>query len=102
VVWAQEHLNGAGQSVAVSGTFDAATQQAVQQFQSGAGLPPTGVIDTATWNALLTMTPVAVDWTSSSAPSGARAARRREGGPATARLPARRYEIGRADVPGSP
>jgi len=91
VVWTQEHLNGAGQSVKVNGTFDAATKQAVSQFQAGAGLPVTGVADTATWNALLRVTPVAPDWTASAAP--ARAARAGLGGPPTARLPARRDEI---------
>jgi Putative peptidoglycan binding domain len=95
VVWAQQHLNGAGQSVAVTGTYDAATQQAVVQFQASAGLPATGQIDTATWNALLRVAPVAVDWTaaSSSAGSARAAATHRSSGPRSATLPARRNEI---------
>jgi hypothetical protein len=95
VVWAQEHLNGAGQAVAVTGTYDAATQQAVAQFQAGAGLPATGQIDTATWNALLRVAPVTPDWTIAAGPTGgaARAARTPRTGPPTAALPARRNEI---------
>jgi hypothetical protein len=97
VVWAQQHLNGAGQSVAVTGTYDATTQQAVAQFQASAGLPATGQIDTATWNALLRVAPVAVDWTaaaSSSAGSARAAATHPSSGPRSATLPARRNEIG--------
>lgn len=95
VVWAQEHLNGAGQAVPVTGSYDAATQQAVANFQAANGLPPTGSIDTTTWQALLKVTPVMVDWTAP-APSGsggATAARSRTRAPSSARLPAVRDEI---------
>jgi hypothetical protein len=80
VIWAQEHLNGAGAGVPVTGQFDPATQQAVEQFQASRGLPVTGVIDTATWNALLQVAPVMVDWTTTPPPARAalRAARRDE------------------------
>jgi hypothetical protein len=100
VVWAQQHLNGAGQSVPVTGTYDATTQQAVTQFQAGAALPVTGQIDTATWNALLQVAPVAVDWTAAAPAArsaGAARAARADGthrtGPPSATLPARRNEI---------
>jgi hypothetical protein len=96
VVWAQQHLNGAGQSVAVTGTYDATTQQAVAQFQAGAGLPASGQIDTGTWNALLQVAPVAVDWTAAPSPTGsarAAAAGTHRSGPRSATLPARRNEI---------
>jgi Putative peptidoglycan binding domain len=94
VVWAQEHLNGAGQFVAVTGNYDPATQQAVSQFQGSVGLPATGTIDTATWTALLKVTPVMVDWTAPAATaSKARAARRRGHAPWSARLKPRRDEI---------
>jgi hypothetical protein len=95
VVWAQEHLAGAGQPVPVTGQYDAATQQAVSQFQAAAGLPVTGTIDTATWTALLRVTPAMVDWTAPAAAtsSNARSARRRGHAPLSARLPARRHEI---------
>jgi putative peptidoglycan binding protein len=96
VVWAQEHLDGAGQQVPVTGQYDAATQQAVSNFQAASGLPVTGTIDTGTWQALLKVTPVMVDWTAPAPPAssgGATAARRRGHAPRSARLHARRYEI---------
>jgi hypothetical protein len=83
VIWAQQHLKGAGQTIAVDGDFGASTQSAVKGFQADAGLPATGTIDTATWQALLKHTPVATKWSA----GGARRA------PVTAKLPARRYEI---------
>jgi hypothetical protein len=81
VVWAQQHLKGAGQAVTVDGNFGATTVSAVKSFQTSAGLAATGKIDTATWQALLQHAPVAAKW------SAARSA------PRTAKLPARRYEI---------
>ena len=83
VIWAQQHLKGAGQSVTVDGNFGAGTQSAVKRFQTGAGLAASGNIDTATWRALLQHAPVAAKWSSSR-------------GPASAKLPARRYEIPRS------
>src|SRR4051794_21463493 len=80
VVWAQQHLKGAGQSLAVDGDFGSGTQAAVKSFQSGAGLPESGKVDTATWQALLQHAPAKTKWS---------AARQ----PKTAKLPARRYEI---------
>jgi murein L,D-transpeptidase YcbB/YkuD len=77
VRWAQQHLKGAGQTLTADGDFGAGTVTAVKNFQTGAGLPPTGEIDTATWQALLEHAPAKVS----------RA-------PKTAKLPARRYEIG--------
>jgi hypothetical protein len=79
VLWAQQHLKAAGESVPVDGTFSTSTETAVKHYQSGAGLAVTGTIDTATWQALLKQAPAKVRWT--------RAA------PRTAKLPARRYEI---------
>jgi hypothetical protein len=83
VLWAQQHLKGAGQALTVDGDFGSGTEQAVKSFQSGAGLPATGQIDTATWQALLQHAPVAAKWSAS------------HSAPKTAKLPARRYEIGR-------
>lgn len=77
VLWAQQHLKGAGQTLAADGDFGSGTVTAVKNFQTGAGLPVTGEIDTATWQALLEHAPAAM---------------RRA--PKTAKLPARRYEIG--------
>jgi hypothetical protein len=78
VIWAQQHLKGAGQPVTVDGDFGSGTEQAVRSFQSANGLPVTGTIDTATWQALLQHEPVAAKW---------------KAAPKTAKLPARRYEI---------
>src|SRR3954470_248341 len=79
VLWAQQHLKGAGQALTVDGDFGSGTQSAVRSFQTGAGLAASGTVDTATWQALLKQAPAKVRWT--------RAA------PRTAKLPARRYEI---------
>jgi len=97
VVWAQQHLNGAGQDIPVTGRFDAATQLAVQAFQTVAVLPATGVVDTATWLAILRADPRPVDWTAGVARTAraARAARDRgRTGPPTAHMRARAYEVG--------
>jgi hypothetical protein len=78
VVWAQEHLAGAGQPVTVDGSYDTATETAVGNFQAANALPVTGAIDTATWQRLLTVAPVAPDWTSTPAPKARASALRRE------------------------
>jgi hypothetical protein len=84
VIWAQQHLKGAGQTVTVDGDFGTATETAVRNFQAGAGLPVTGQIDTATWQALLQHAPAAAKWSASGT------------APKTAKLPALRYEIPRS------
>jgi hypothetical protein len=106
VVWAQQHLAGAGQPVAVDGDYGPGTANAVSAFQADAGLPVTGVLDAATWPTLLRTTPIAVDWVararrqaSAARASGARAASVAGGlpagpnGPSSAGLAAKRYEI---------
>ena len=40
------------QSVPITGTYDEATERAVSAFQVYAGLPETGVVDRATWEAI--------------------------------------------------
>ncbi len=92
VIWAQEHLNAAGQKVSVDGQFGPQTQAAVEAFQKGAGLPPTGKIDTATWKALLRYTPPHYSWATGQA-QAASANSRGITGPPTAHLPAKRDEI---------
>src|SRR4051812_33649751 len=43
VIWAQQHLRGAGQSsLKVDGDFGSGTQEAVESFQSASALPVTG------------------------------------------------------------
>src|SRR3954469_5385030 len=79
VIWAQQHLRGAGQSLTVDGDFGSGTVAAVKSFQSANGLAATGTIDTATWQALLQHAPAKKSWKAKP--------------PKTAKLPARRYEI---------
>jgi hypothetical protein len=100
VVWAQEHLAGAGQAVTVSGTFDAATTAATGAFETAAGLPVTGQVDEATWRVLLRYPAAAPDWTVTKSPRAAAATvsgAADRTGPPTAWLRARRDE-----VPGGP
>jgi hypothetical protein len=63
VIWAQEHLAGAGFKLAIDGDFGPATQNAVRAFQTRRHLPVTGNVNGATWNALVKVTPVQVTWT---------------------------------------
>jgi Putative peptidoglycan binding domain len=63
VIWMQQHLVSADPSVVVDGKFSAATEAALQSFQTARGLPPTGVTDAATWQALLALAMRPVDWT---------------------------------------
>ncbi len=98
VVWAQEHLNGAGAGLPVTGYFGAATQTAVQGFQLAHGLPVSGVLDPATWTALLAVKPASTPWASLPPASSRRAhsasATAASGdAPASARLRARRDEL---------
>jgi len=63
VIWAQEHLAGAGFKLAIDGDFGPATQGAVRAFQNRRHLPVTGTVNGATWDALVKVTPVHVTWT---------------------------------------
>ncbi|GAC1319083.1 MAG: hypothetical protein NVSMB25_09350 [Thermoleophilaceae bacterium] len=90
VVWAQQHLRAAGKAIALDGAYGAGTEQAVSSFQSDAGLPATGRIDTATWVALLRIIPARARWWAGAARA---AGIRGRNGPASAALRARRYEI---------
>jgi hypothetical protein len=89
VIWAQEHLVGAGETIAIDGAYGSGTAQGVRDFQSAHGLAVTGTIDAATWPTLLQQPAAAPDWaaTARATAAGART------GPPSARLPARRREI---------
>ena len=108
VVWAQEHLVAAGQPVTVDGGYGAATQTAVQNFQTAGGLTPDGVVGPATWAALLRYTPATMIWGQSASRHGAmaRSALARRRGvrilalPRSASRPARRNEIAGAGGAG--
>lgn len=63
VLWMQEHLATAIPAQTTTGVFDAATKTNLEQFQSAHGIAATGVTDAATWQALLALPPVAVNWT---------------------------------------
>jgi hypothetical protein len=63
VIWAQEHLYGAGLRVAVDGAFGPKTQSAVRTFQRRHKIAATGVVNGVTWDALDKITPATVRWT---------------------------------------
>ena len=62
VVWLQQHLASFDPAVAVTATFDAATDTALRNFQASRGLPVTGVTDAATWPAVLGLPVQPHDW----------------------------------------
>jgi len=94
VVWAQEHLKGAGQSLAVDGSYGSGTAAAVRSFQAANGLPASGAVDAATWPALLRAPVAAQNWAARAA-ARASVAGTKTGrtGPPSAGLPARAEEI---------
>ncbi|HUE25258.1 MAG TPA: peptidoglycan-binding domain-containing protein [Solirubrobacteraceae bacterium] len=106
VLWAQEHLYKAQGPMTIDGSFGNQTQTAVEQFQAAHGLPVTGMVDPATWQALLRYQPVTVTWVTKRHKTVAVAGR--AGGPitlavpASAHLPAVRYEIPRDLGAGRP
>lgn len=57
-LWMQEHLAAADPTTPMSGSFDAATDTALRNFQTQHGIAPTGTTDASTWQALLALTPV--------------------------------------------
>jgi hypothetical protein len=113
VVWAQEHLLSAGETLSVDGGYGQQTLAAVKSFQLAHALTTDGVIGPATWSALLAYQPANITWPK---PSKKKATRRsgpltraavvaadhggpaaRPGGPLSALLPDRGHEL-----PGSP
>jgi hypothetical protein len=91
VVWAQEHLKGAGESIHVTGVYGSGTVLAVKHFQTSEGLDADGRIGAKTWRRLLAVTPKMVDWSGRAGPKSAKASLPRE--PRSATVPARRDEI---------
>jgi peptidoglycan hydrolase-like protein with peptidoglycan-binding domain len=69
VLWMQEHLASAISGQETTGIFDSSTASNLRQFQAAHNIPASGVTDAATWQALLALEPVSVDWTSGG-PSG--------------------------------
>lgn len=102
VVWAQEHLQGAGQTtVPINGLFEHRTYGAVRAFQLSQGLPEDGVIGTSTWQALLGFEPVRPDWSGTTeGEQGARVSRASiPTRPRSASLPAKAYEVNPGPAP---
>jgi hypothetical protein len=107
VVWAQEHLYKAVGPMTIDGDYGAQTQAAVEQFQAARGLPLTGMVDPATWQALLRHRPVTVTWIKRGRKRVAVASRAGRAAlmlpvPASAHLRAIRYEIPRHLGAGRP
>lgn len=73
VLWMQEHLASSDPTTPTSGTFDAATDTALRNFQAQHGIPVTGQTDAATWQAVLAQAPVAARKASASASGAAHA-----------------------------
>jgi hypothetical protein len=63
VLWMQEHLASTIPTQATTGIFDSTTKVNLEQFQSAHGILPSGHTEASTWQALLSLPPVAVDWT---------------------------------------
>ncbi|HET7121098.1 MAG TPA: peptidoglycan-binding domain-containing protein [Solirubrobacterales bacterium] len=97
VVWAQEHLVGAGAELPVTGFFGQQTARAVRLFKEAHGLPANAIVDTETWNALLAYTPYRARWAAVTARAASTSAAARRARPArqplSASLPAKAYEI---------
>ena len=76
-LWMQQHLASADPTTPTTGTFDAATDSALRNFQTQRGLSVTGTTDAATWQALLALAP-ATPARASAPRSASAAARKRE------------------------
>jgi len=63
VLWMQEHLASATPTQETTGVFGSQTKADVEAFQTAHAIAPSGVVEPATWAALLALPPVAVDWT---------------------------------------
>jgi peptidoglycan hydrolase-like protein with peptidoglycan-binding domain len=63
VLWMQEHLASEVVGQATTGIFDAATKANLERFQAAHGIPASGHTEAATWQALLALAPVTVNWT---------------------------------------
>jgi hypothetical protein len=102
VVWAQEHLVGAGYRISIDGGFGSQTKSTVRRFQSAHHLSADGVIGPVTWSVLLRYPTAHVHW----AKDAARATIAASGGiqpqPKSAHLPAKHNELRGAPGRGRP
>jgi peptidoglycan hydrolase-like protein with peptidoglycan-binding domain len=65
VLWMQEHLASAIPTQETTGIFGSETLANVEAFQTAHAIAASGVVEAATWAALLALPPVAVVWTGS-------------------------------------
>jgi peptidoglycan hydrolase-like protein with peptidoglycan-binding domain len=63
VLWMQEHLATAISTQETTGVFGSQTLANIEAFQTAHAIAASGVVEAATWSALLALPPVAVDWT---------------------------------------
>jgi peptidoglycan hydrolase-like protein with peptidoglycan-binding domain len=63
VLWMQEHLATAIPTQETTGVFGSQTLANIEAFQTAHAIAASGVVEAATWSALLALAPVAVDWT---------------------------------------
>jgi len=68
VLWMQEHLASAIPAQETTGIFSAQTLANVESFQLAHAITPSGVVEAATWQALLALPPVPVLWTGATTP----------------------------------
>jgi peptidoglycan hydrolase-like protein with peptidoglycan-binding domain len=101
VVWAQEHLVAAGEQIAVDGDFGPLTLAATKRFQRAHGLAANGLINTATWDALLRYRAAHIVWTKNAAVAGGRD-RGLTPIPENASLPDKRDELAGVNEAGYP
>jgi hypothetical protein len=62
VIWAQEHLRAAGETLSIDGGYGPQTMAAVENFQLAHALVADGEIGPQTWNALVQYKPAPVTW----------------------------------------
>src|SRR3954466_6722223 len=63
VIWLQQHLASYAPTLPITRTFGVTTAQVLAASQAARGLPPTGETDPVTWQAVLGLPLVPVDWT---------------------------------------
>ena len=93
VVWAQEHLRGAGAHLGVTGYFARKTYRAVKRFQRKHGLRADGAIGAHTWRKLMRVKPDTIDWSHKGSGPGKLSPAGSPAAPRSASLPAVRDEI---------
>ena len=109
VVWLQQYLIASGPNLQPTGIFGGGTTRAVQRFQRSRGLGADGAVGSQTWNQLLKIKPVRVNWSGAGARNVRKAGASRDGAssvapevsaPMSATIPSVRDEIAGAKKPG--